>query len=216
LAAVVTEVGLGGGPALAVVFGGLASVAVQGGHLLMARLGETFGRNSGRALEVALDHYEVGLDILWEDRIEGHDDRVALLARVIEASARSSFEDKIDALGRALRDGLRDDGDAGEALILASAISVVERQHLRLLQYLDRHPRPPVDLLPASVSRAAGWPVDALEAAVPELSVVLDGLLAVLAGQGLLRDAATSYSSAPGPVLWQITELGRRCLFLFD
>lgn len=51
---------------------------------------------------------------------------------------------------------------------------------------------------------------------LPKIKGVLDGLLAGLGGQGLIGDAGTSYLSAPGPLLWHITKLGRSYLSLFD
>ena len=63
----------------------------------------------------------VGVDIVPE-RALAYEDRLELLARVIESSARSTFEEKIDAPGRVLADGLHEDGDIAEALVLARAL----------------------------------------------------------------------------------------------
>jgi hypothetical protein len=45
----------------------------------------------------------------------------------------------------------------------------------------------------------------------------MDALLAVLSGQGLIRDATgTSYAATPGPATWIVAPLGERCLFMLD
>ena len=91
-----------------------APLLVQAAVALRAR----WAAKGERAIDVAARHMGVGVDIVLE-RSLAYQDRLELLARVIESSARSTFEEKIDALGRVLADGLQEDGDIAEALVLA-------------------------------------------------------------------------------------------------
>jgi hypothetical protein len=83
----------------------------------------------------------VGVEIVLE-RSSAYEDRLELLARVIESSARSTFEEKIDALGRVLADGLQEDGDIAEALVLARALEVLDQPHVVVLDHLARNRLP--------------------------------------------------------------------------
>jgi hypothetical protein len=213
--AVIAQLMLGNGPA-GVVAGGLAPVAVDTVGRLGARIRRRWVDKAGEALQVAADILDVGVDLL-DERLPGHDERVELLARVIEASARSTFEDKIRALGRVLAGGLQDDGDADEALILASALQVIEVSHVVVLQHLDESPLPPAEMLPDGEDMPSGWRADLLSQALPSVTGLIEGLVAVLGGQGLIRDArGKTFADLPGSAVWQITPLGQRCLFLLD
>ena len=60
-----------------------------------------------------------------------------LLATALQAAADSALEEKIVALGKVLADGLRgDDALVDTTTMLASAFGDIERQHVRVLDYL--------------------------------------------------------------------------------
>ncbi|WP_139228997.1 hypothetical protein [Blastococcus tunisiensis] len=189
-----------------------APLVVQAAAAVRAR----WVKNSTQALQVAADHMGVGLDILLE-RSTAYDERLKLMARVIEASARSTVTEKIDALGRVLALGLSANGDTAEALLLASGLAVLEAPHIEVLGYLAEHPLPTGDFIPDTHPGTPGWQVGILGEAIPALGNVMDALLAVLSGQGLIRDATgTSYAATPGPATWVVAPLGERCLLMLD
>lgn len=206
------QLSLGAGP-LGVLAGTFAPVGVQGASVVAARILRRQAEKVGQTLEVAASILDVGIDI-FDERLPGHDERVELLARVIEGAARSTIDEKVLALGRVLAQGLSDDGDADEALILAAALAVLEGPHVVVLQHLGTHPEPPRDYLRPGIDSTLGCEIHHLARALPGLADVLDGLIAVLAGQGLVRDVSGTTTGTIGPRLWAITPLGRRCLFL--
>ncbi|MGY1846873.1 hypothetical protein [Blastococcus sp. SYSU DS1021] len=203
---VIAQLALGAGP-LGVVAGGFAPVLASAVH-------RRWRAKANEALAVAADILDTGLDIL-DERKPGYDERLELTARVIEAAARATIPAKIQALGQVLADGLGDEGATGEALVLASALAVLEGPHVVVLEYVHASPVPPEHMLDTETKAIVGWQADHLAQALPALRDVVDGLVAVLGGQGLLRDASgTNYASLAGAPVWQITSLGERCLFL--
>jgi hypothetical protein len=212
---VIGEIAVGGGVA-GTVAGGLVPVGVQAadrlGGLAVARRRE----RQGWVLEAA-DLLDPGVDV-FEERWPDYDERVELLARVLEAAGRATFAAKIQALGRVLREGLSEDGDIGEATVLAAALAVVEPPHVPLLQYLDEHRNSPPPYEGASAGRPrSGWRIAELVEAQPwQSAFVMDALLAVLAGQGLVRDSPGDSLEDMTVEHWSITPMGRRCLLLLD
>jgi hypothetical protein len=188
---------------------------VQAGHRLAAAVHRRWAEKAAEALEVAADLLDAGLDI-FDERLPGHDERVELLARVVEGAARSTLEAKVKVFGRVLADGLRDDGDADQALLLASALAAIEAPHIVVLQHLDLHPEPTRDLVRAGVESTTGWRADWLAKALPEVAGVMDAVLAVLRGHGLIREARGITWDEMERDYWQIAPLGRTCLFLLD
>jgi hypothetical protein len=191
---------------------GAAPLVVQAAAAVRAH----WVKKSARAIEVAADHMGVGVDIVLE-RSLAYEDRLELLARVIEASARTTIAGKIDALGRVLADGLKDDGDTAEALLLATALEVLEGPHVVVLDFLERTPQAPPELVDASNRGMVGWQVPMLSQVLPDLANVLDPLVATLSGAGLIRDnTGVNWASTAGPEPWVTTSTGTRCLFLLD
>lgn len=143
--------------------------------------------------------------------------RLELLARVLEAAATSTVEEKVDALGQVLAGGLQVDGDAAEALLLVAGLAVIDQAHVRVLDAV-REPRvgEPDDgagWLPVEVGASAELPVSLTTAA-----------LQVLAGQGLVDGNRTTRALPPvdgvegNPIVqaWVITEHGLRMLRLLQ
>src|SRR4051794_34708234 len=173
----VAQLALGTGP-LGAFAGALAPVGVQAGHRLAQRIVRRWEQNAGAALTVAADLLDAGLDI-FDERLPGHDERVELLARVIEGAARATMEAKVKAFGRVLAEGLRDDGDVDEALMLASALAAIEAPHVAVLAHLDAYPQRP-DSIRAGIESSMGWRSDHLAQQLPNLSGVIDAVVAVL------------------------------------
>ncbi|MDK3258099.1 hypothetical protein [Blastococcus capsensis] len=202
-----------GGGAAGTAAGGLASIGVLVVDRFVGVVRRHRQERAGRMLAVAAEVLG-GLDIL-EERTTADDERVELLGRILEAAVRTPLEEKIRALGRVLGEGLSQDGDVSEAMVLATALADIEAPHVAVLQLLYEQPGPPAELLRAGIDRATGWEATAVAAALPNLGDVVDGLLAVLGGRGLLKDSGgVPYPGGVGPAVWVATDLGRRCLFL--
>lgn len=211
--ATIAGIALRADPVLATAVGASAPVFKHTYRLLSL----AWGRRADRAascMEQAAEICDVGLDIL-EERVASHDDRVELLARVLEAAARTPLKKKVTALARVLADGLRDGGSVNEALVIAAALADVEAAHVRLLHYIAVNPFPPEELRRQSKETQRGWDRTQIVAVLPELEPVLDGLLAVLDAQGLVRlQVDSTYAGVAAIAQFAVTPLGRRCLFL--
>lgn len=132
-----------------------------------------------------------------------------------EAAARTPLEAKVRALGRVLAEGLEEGAAVDDPLLLAAALADVEAAHVVVLQHFVINPLPPDELRRPNHPEPRGWEAAQLAHALPDVAGLLDGLLAVLAGHGLIKDqGAVVYPGSTGPSVWAITDLGRRCLFL--
>ncbi|MGZ4617273.1 MAG: hypothetical protein ACXV3F_00810 [Frankiaceae bacterium] len=198
--------------------GALAPVAVQQVSGLARRVLRRRFDNTAKALRIAADLHQVGLDIFTERLAEDDsDERIELLARVIQAAASATFPAKVEALGRVLADGLMEDSDAAEALVLARALESLDRAHVVVLDHIERNRVPDPELLEENLKAIAGWQVPLLAQVLPDLAAIMDSIVAALSGVGLLRDnTGVNYASQPGPEAWAITCTGVRCLGLLD
>jgi len=213
-AAVTGGLALGAGPLVATAVGASAPVLK-----LLCRIGNrALDRRQDRqiqALEQAARILDVDLDAL-EVLGASDADRLELLARVLEAAARTPLDEKVTALSRVLAEGLRDEDSAREALVIVAAMADIEAAHAFVLQYLAMTPLPPEERRMPNHPEPRGWEASQLAAAIPEVAEILDGLLAVLSGHGLIRDqGGLVYPGSVGPAVWRVTALGRRCLLLF-
>jgi len=210
--ATLASVALGANPIGATLVGGSAPV-LKYLQQVWTRAGERRGDRAARSLEHAADLMDVGLDILVE-RAVGYDARLELLAQILEAAARTSMEDKIQALGQILADGLRSDSHLDEARLLASMVNDLEAPHVVVLKLIAEHRVPPESMWSNS-DAPQGWERAHLALALPGYVGFLDGVLAALVRHGAVRTL--------GDVTWSniandahgITTLGIRCLQLF-
>ncbi|MFC6157184.1 hypothetical protein [Kribbella jiaozuonensis] len=194
--------GVGAGATLAV------STAIRLGEAALERR----RRRMGCALEAAADILDVGLHILEERALE-YDARLELLAQVLEAAAKTPMEEKLRGLGKVLALGYQDDtADISRAAVLAAALADVEAPHVRILALLRAEPTPGADV-PQSNTRS-GWNLGQLNARLPGDADILPAVVAVLAGHGLILDAAhATWDFIPH---YTISALGQRCLELLD
>lgn len=212
---ILTQLAMGAGVATTVA-GGVAPVVmsalVRGTHEVIRRRQNRAGKLLNAAAEAV-----GGLDIL-EERLYSHDERVELLGRVLEAAARTAtLEDKVRALSRVLVDGLEDDADMGEAFILAAALADIEAPHVEVLKFINAQPIPPLEFRPHQDLEPQGWEADYLARALPEVAEIIDGLVAVLARHGLLKEmGGVTYPGSVGPAMLIISRLGRRVVFLLS
>jgi hypothetical protein len=211
-AATLASIALGANPVLATV-AGASGPAIKFVQKISARAIDHRQDRAARAVEKAAEILDVGLDIL-EERATSHDARLELLARIMEAAARAPLEEKIAALGRVLADGLRNDGSVSEALILAAALADLEAPHIAVLMYVTENPVPPESVWTTETA-PRGWERADLAKVLPEIAGVLDGLIATLAGHGLLRTLGDgTWDGIGASSMYGATLLGHRCLFL--
>jgi hypothetical protein len=205
---------LGANPVPATIIGAsgpaMKLVGKLGGRAMRRR-----ADRQGRVLDEAAQILDVGLDIL-EERVAGYDDRLELLARVMDAAGFTALPGKVTALARVLAGGLRPNGDVGVGLVLAAALSDIEAPHLVVLDHLSRHSGPALHPGRSVAHGPDGWNTAELGDEFPEYASIMDGLTSVLVGHGLLTGRATVMTvEGDGPFnLWSITQLGRRCLTL--
>jgi hypothetical protein len=207
--AALTVFGSGGG-----VVPALATAAPPPALVLAWRLAEQAGRrqqqNQQRVIEVAAECLG-GLDIL-EARTAGYDERVELVARVLEAAGPSTLEEKVQALGRVLAEGVREEGDIDEAFALAATLDDLEGVHVLLLQYLAEHPQPPEAI---RRSGPKGWDVGELQQIQPDVAALVEPAVAVLNRHGLVSaGGGRTFPGSGGPAIYSVAPLGKRCLFL--
>ncbi len=110
-----------------------------------------------------------------------------------------------------LREGISDDGNVQETLLLATALAVTEGPHAAVLQHLKAEPWPPTEWL-----KPGDGPLQRLacqsprEGALPEVAGLLDAVLAPIAGLGPIYDVQSGrgYGSPPANARWVASPLG--------
>lgn len=200
-------VALATGP-LAPVTGPAAAAATQGLSRVSIAVWDSRRRKAERLLDTAAEMVG-GMDVFLGRALQD-DNRVELIARVLEAGGRSRLEDKIPALARVLADGIGEAGDVDEAHVLAAALDAIEGLHVTVLRHMDTN-----DPVPRTATPGAHlWELHQLAAYFPTLAS-LPNLLAVLSAHGLaVQSGGRSYPGSTGPPIWSVSELGRRCLYL--
>jgi len=213
--AITTSAGiaLGATPALATAVVASAPI-LKLAHRLFASAVDRRQDRASQALEQAAAILDVGLEIL-EERVSGHDVRLELLARVLEAAAKTPLDQKISALASVLAYGLDGEEPPSDALIIAAALADMEAPHIVVLRHIATVKVIQDDLRQDGRQSIRRWTVKQIGDAIPELSDVMYGLVGLLARHGLVRDlGGGTYPGTIGPSVWRATALGQRCLFL--
>lgn len=112
-----------------------------------------------------------------------------LLATALQAAADSVLEEKIVALGKVLADGLRgDDALVDTTTMLASAFGDLERQHIRVLDYLAGEASPQGLPVPPGLPGAPGAValIEFLEEH-PGYRTSISAIVATLERHGIIR-----------------------------
>jgi hypothetical protein len=141
-----------------------------------------------------------------------------MLARSVEAAARSLDEQKIDLLARIFVSGVRDSAKVDEAIILIEALRQLEMPHLRLLTVLAKPGphlvpgRPTEDRprTPENMARIPTWRIEDILQEDPGLSDAFDALIARLYAFGFVYDEGSGRLDYEP--LWFLTQLGRACV----
>jgi hypothetical protein len=138
-----------------------------------------------------------------------------MLARGVEAAARSLDDRKIDLLARIFVSGVRDRAKVDEAIILIEALRQLEAPHLRLLTVLSK-PGPHLvpgqatedrPRTPENMARIAVWGVEDILTEDPGLREAFDALVARLNALGLVYDEGSGRLDYEP--LWFLTSLGQ-------
>jgi hypothetical protein len=222
------EAGVG---AAAEAAGGLVGLAAAsklgpaGGVIIAAATAETLRHlatqaiglrdyQASRALEIAAHQANVELDELRR-RLTADPRRLQLTAAALSAAAATALDAKIRVLGRALATGAiaTDDATVDEQQLLVAAMADLEAPHVRVLNQLSiQHAGywGPKTL----TGQAHGWSPHDLATQVPGIAAVLQPILTVLAGHGLIMDTGvgTWGYSAGESQRWVLTDYGKRCL----
>ncbi|SDG82389.1 hypothetical protein [Pseudonocardia oroxyli] len=202
------------GPGAVAVAGATAPAMKLSARLVKRARSRRKGRRAW-ALERAAEILDTGIDI-FDERTAEDAVRLELLARVLEAAERTPLDQKVIALARVLADGFRDGGSGHEALVLAAALADLEAPHVIVLRHLAAYPLPPKELWkPEASEDPIGWEAWQLARAAPQVEDLLDGLLSVLSGHGLVRRLGDStWAGLVAMTQYRVTPLGQRCLLL--
>lgn len=116
-----------------VLLGAVLPVAVVTAARLDNRAHELRVQRAAQTLARAAEELNVELEQV-EEAVVDRPVLTELLARVLAASANAATaQEKVDALGVVLAQGLRDDAKLDEAFVLAAALHDIEAPHLRVL-----------------------------------------------------------------------------------
>src|SRR6266567_528387 len=195
------------------VAGSLTEEAANAVGLLWEQRRERIQRFAGEAEKTS----GTGMDQLL---VEATADPRALemLARSVEAAARSLDDEKIDLLARIFVSGVRDSAKVNEAVILIEALRQLEVPHLRLLTVLS-NPGPHLvpgratedrPRTPANMARIPAWRVEDILTEDPGLRGAFDALVARLYALGFVYDEGSGRLDYEP--LWFLTPLGRTCV----
>ena len=159
-----------------------------------------------------------GLDRL-ADIATADDAKLELTARVIEAAMRTVREQKIEALGRILANGLDGHATVDESQILAAALDAIEAPHIQVLALLrDNADSPADEVTPSNRVGLLTLPSGVIADRLPGHRAVVGAVIQVLAGHHLIEpvQGGLTYEQWGGPDRWAITDLGRACLGRLD
>lgn len=136
-------------------------------------------------------------------RVLASEELEELVNRAVENAARTTWQEKLDALARVIAAAVEgDDTIVSTSLLLEATLSRLERPHALALRHI-----------------ATGGPSTRIELAQrwPGSTEVVEAILAVLAGEGLIRNiAASTYEGLEGQEKWVLSELGEELLLLLD
>jgi hypothetical protein len=134
-------------------------------------------------------------------------------ARVLEAAARTTIDEKLRALSEVLVAGLTPDTVVDEAAILADALHEIDRPHIGLLRVLAE-----AQVTTDAITEVGGgWTRDRILEALPGMRLTLDAILGALERHDLVRSNEQTWPGGigyerPGP--YAVTPLGLRLLEL--
>jgi hypothetical protein len=152
----------------------------------------------GRKVE---DLLEVTDDLA--NRVLASDELEELVNRAVEDAARTTWQEKLDALARVVASAIEgDDTVVSTSLLVEAALSRLERPHALALRHI--------------AAAGASTPQELVER-WPGSVIVLEPLLSVLAGEGLIRNVASgTWEGIEGKEKWVLSEMGEELLLLLN
>jgi hypothetical protein len=184
-------------PVAGLVAAGLVPVA----EAAVTRWRARQARNVEETLDVGATAAGVPVDDLLE-RLSNDPTRLVFLSEALTGAARSTYSNRIRALGRALATGAlaEDTAEVDEERMWVDLIIQLEAPHVRALLHLDTAPVDMVERVTRGVAQAVGIEDEALAGT----------LLAMLQRLGLIYRALAAFPT-PEP-LCHLTPLGREAL----
>lgn len=137
------------------------------------------------------------------DRVLSSDELEELVNRAVEDAARTTWQEKLDALASVIAAAVAgDDTLVSSSLLIEAALSRLERPHALALRHI-------ADSGPSTKHQLGEvWPGS---------KAFLDPVLSVLASEGLVRNIAVgTYDGLEGHEKWALTDLGEELLDLLS
>lgn len=196
--------------------GALAAPALQA---LINYLGLRFERARHKAARVLVDaaaHNEVSEDELIDVAARSQQ-KTELVADVVNAAARATSEQKLDALASALARGIAgDDYAAARERLIVAALAELEPVHLAVMACLRSQPPTYLsqqewrEAMRNRPDGAYGWLSTEVVKELPEAASVIEVILATLQRHGLIVD--TAIGTIGYKARYAVTDFGLNCL----
>ncbi|MBP2052470.1 hypothetical protein J2Z21_005453 [Streptomyces griseochromogenes] len=172
---------------------------------------------ASRVLSVGGD--EAGMDLnRFVSSIESSPRLLALMAESVQAAMDTPLDIKVQALGRCLGRGVRDEAKVDEERLRIRGLARIDEPEVKLMELLERQPplMPPHELGPDKNVRWPGWRRPEILAEIPGYADVLDASIARLTSEGLAVDDGINRLVADDGFreMWILTNFGRDCLRL--
>jgi hypothetical protein len=184
VAAFLAGAGAVSGNPILIALGPLLQPALQTAFSVDEKAWRQRALRGARTLQVAAEELDISIDELGS-QIGAGPEQAELLARVLEASARTlTLTAKVEALGRVLASGLKDEAKLDEAAMLAAALMDMEAPHVRVLTAIK-----------TKSAAGSGASRDMLLREFAGLKFGLANIISVLSRHGLILQR----SSVPNP-----------------
>jgi hypothetical protein len=165
-----------------------------------ARIGREWSRRGAVIVEAAAARAAIGPEQLVERLLEA-DDLQPLMARILDAAARTDSAANLQILGTVLGEALSDrPRQIDDYLVIATAVNDLTLAHIRVLEVLEGPADPD--------HNDASWTSRTVEEAISDVSTL--GIQAALGG--LVRHGLVRTESGYGALTYSLTEFGRALL----
>lgn len=191
-----------GGPDGAVVGSVAGAASVPPMERWFARIRREWSRRGAVIVQAAASRAAIGPEQLVERLLEA-DDLQPLMARILDAAARTDSAANLQILGTVLGEALSDrPRQIDDYLLIATAVNDLTLAHIRVLEVLEGPADPD--------QNDASWTSRTVEEAITDVSTL--GIQAALGG--LVRHGLVRTESGYGVLTYSLTEFGRALLDL--
>jgi hypothetical protein len=165
-----------------------------------ARIRNEWSRRGAIIVQAAASRAEIGPEQLVERLLEA-DELQPLVARILDAAARTNSATNLQILGTVLGEALSDrPRQIDDYLLIATAVNDLTPAHLRILEVLERPADPDRD--------EVGWIAQTIEESIKDVSLL--GIQAALGG--LVRHGLVRTGVGYGPLIYSLNEFGQALL----